>query len=628
MGSTDLIAWRIFVIAFLCVYFASICVAQTSDNPQPCQANAPASEKCNTQSLQPVKESVAVTGTFTPLPVDEIDRSVSVIDTRINPALYNHWTDYLQLDSSIDLQQRGPDGIQADLTIRGSTFEQTLVLLNGLRMNDVQTSHHDLDLPIPTDSLERIEVLRGAGSTFYGSDAVGGTINFITAPPAYSEFRLGAALGNFGINEESGSAVFVKEKVDEQLSVARDFSNGFIPDRDYRSLTLFSNSGLQTQLGQTLVMLGYGDKPFGADQFYGNYPSWERTKSWFAGLKQDFGSNTEFDLGYRRHTDEFVLVRDDPSLYENNHIDESWQTALRRKESLGLNSSIFFGGEGFHESIVSNNLGDHARSRGALYVDYDMRALRRLSLSLGAREEIFDSGQSEFSPTVAAGYWIRSGWKLKGSASRAFRLPTYTDLYYSDPANSGNPNLKPETAWSYEGGLVWDRGGRYKAEATVFERRDSNDIDYVRSASSNGPYQATNIASVDFTGVETSFGMRLPRQQQIEISYTGLYGAQNSLDGLESRYVFNYPVADAVIAWQGTLPGKIIARSRIGIASRYSQDPYAVWDAAVGREFQHLSAHLDFSNLTDTQYEEIQGVIMPGRSVIFGMDLFIRGKTH
>ncbi|MGO9573626.1 MAG: TonB-dependent receptor [Terriglobales bacterium] len=79
--------------------------------------------------------------------------------------LYTHWVDYLQLDPSIDLQERAPDGVQADLTVRGSTFEQALVLLNGLRMDDVQTSHHDLDLPLRTGALARIEVLPGAGST-------------------------------------------------------------------------------------------------------------------------------------------------------------------------------------------------------------------------------------------------------------------------------------------------------------------------------------------------------------------------------------------------------------------------------------------------------------------------------
>ncbi len=632
MENFDLGGFLRVVQALFVLSICALCAinAFSDTSKRNCSKDQAASEaKCGkSPKVEPRKESVVVTGTFAPVPVNEIDRSVSVIETRQSPLLYNHWTDYLQLDPSIDLQQRAPDGVQADFSIRGSTFAQTLVLLNGLRMNDVQSSHHDMDLPLPTDSLERIEILRGAGSTFYGSDAVGGTINFITGPPKYSEFHVGSAIGNFGVNQESASAAVVGDKLDEQLSVARDFSSGFRPDRDYRSLTVFSNSGVQTELGRTLVMFGYGDKPFGADQFYGNFNSWERTKSWFAGLKQDFGGKTEFDLGYRRHTDEFVLFRDDPAIYENNHIDESWQTALRRKESLGQNSTLFYGGEGFHESIASNNLGNHARSHGAVYVDYDMRALRHLSFSVGAREEIFDSGQTEFAPTVAAGYWIKSGWKLKGSASRAFRLPTYTDLYYSDPANLGDPNLKPETAWSYEGGLIWDQGGRYKAEVTVFERREKNDIDYVRSLSSNGPYQAMNINSINFTGVETSFGIRLPQHQQIDFSYTGLYGAQQALNGLESRYLFNYPVAEAVVAWQGTLPGKLIARSRVGVTSRYSRDPYGIWDADVGREFQHVAARLAFSNLSGTQYEEVQGVIMPGRSVIFGVDLYLRKKTR
>ena len=107
-----------------------------------------------------------------------------------------------------------------------------------------------------------------------------------------------------------------------------------------------------------------------------------------------------------------------------------------------------------------------------MYLDYDVRALKRFSFSLGAREEIFSSTHGEFNPTAAAGVWLKPSLKLKGSVSRAFRLPSYTDWDYSDPANFGNPKLGPESAWDYEGGLLWDRGNRWKAEVTVFERRD------------------------------------------------------------------------------------------------------------------------------------------------------------
>jgi iron complex outermembrane receptor protein len=584
-------------------------------------------KKLQNHPIAPRKESIVVTGTFEPLPVDGIDRSVSVIDTREAPLLYNHWVDYLQLDPSVDLEQRAPDGVQADLTIRGSTFEQTLVLLNGLRMNDVQTGHHDMDLPLPTEAIERIEVMHGAGSTFYGSDALAGSVNLITGAPKYSEFRMSAGVGNFGINQQSGSVALLAGRWDEQISAARDFSSGFMPDRDYRSVTIFSNSGLESGLGRTLVMLGYGDKPFGANQFYGDFDSWERTKSWFAGLKQDLGDRTEFDFGYRRHTDEFILLREDPSVYENHHADDSWQIAIRRKQPLGQNSTLFYGGEVFYDAIHSNNLGQHERSRGAIYLDYDMRAFGRFSFSAGARQEFYDAYSSQFTPTVSAGLWIKAGWKLKGSASRAFRLPSYTDLYYSDPDNLGNPNLRPETAWSYEGGLLWDRGGRYQAEITVFERREQNDIDYVRSAAAD-PWQATNLENVNFTGVETSLGIRLPRRQRLKFAYTGLHGAQQALDGLESKYVFNYPIDDGVVSWEGILPGHFIARTRVGVIDRYARDAYALWDLDLAREFSHGAARLGFSNLTDTQYQEIEGVAMPGRSVVFGLEFFLSKKSR
>ncbi len=570
-------------------------------------------------------ETVVVTGAFAPVSETEIDRSVTVIETADQDLLHNNWVDYLELSPSLDLRQRAPNDVQGDLSIRGSTFGQALVLLNGLRMDDVQSGHHDMDLPVPTELIQRLEILRGAGSTLYGSDAIAGSLNVITATPEHADLHLGAGVGNFGINQQSGSASLVWKKIDEQLDAERDFSSGFRADRDYRSVTLFSNTGVESPLGHSLLMFGYGDKPFGADQFYGPFNSWERTKSWFAGAKQDLGKNTEFDFGFRRHTDDFILLRDNPSVYENNHIDRSWQAGLRRHDQVSKNSALFYGAEGIHESIVSNNLGDHDRSRGAVYLDYDVRALKRFSFSLGAREEIFSSTHGEFNPTAAAGVWLKSSLKLKGSVSRAFRLPSYTDLYYSDPANIGNPNLRPEAAWDYEGGALWSPSARLKAEATVFERRDRDVIDYVRSSASS-PYMAENIQALNFTGVELSAEWRLAHGQRVQIAYTGLHGVQQSLNGLQTKYSFNYPTHDGVIAWNGHLPGKFIARTRIGVVDRYASDPYALWDAAVAREFGHVAAHLVLSNISDTQYEEIQGVIMPGRSVVFGLDFFLRGR--
>ena len=606
-------------LRFSRLFFSCILMAAVYLRAQDSSTGSTATKQ-QQQALPVQQETIVVTGTFSPVPETEIDRSVTVIETSELDLLYGNWVDYFALSPSIDLRQRALGDIQGDLSIRGSTFGQTLVLLNGLRMDDVQSAHHDMDLPLPSQSVGRIEVLRGAGSTLYGSDAMAGSVNLITGAPEHSDLHFGAGVGNFGVNQQSGSAFLAWKKVDTQLDAERDFSSGFCPDRGYRSLTVFSTTGAQTQLGRSLLMLGYGDKPYGADQFYGPFNSWERTKSWFAGLKQDLGHKTEFDFGFRRHTDEFVLFRNHPAVYENNHIEQSWQTDIRRHERLSQNSTLFYGAEGIHESITSNNLGDHERSRGAVYLDYDVRALKRFSFSAGAREEIFSATRGEFNPTVALGVWLKRGPKLKGSASRAFRLPSYTDLYYSDPANLGNPNLRPERAWDYEGGLLWT-GGRFKSEVTIFERRDRDVIDYVRSSTSL-PYMAENIQKFNFTGVEASIEVRPREDQRLQIAYTGLHGTQQMLNGLQTKYSFNYPTHDAVVAWNGHLPGKFIARTRIGVVDRYARNAYGVWDAAVAREFGHVAAHLVLSNLTDTQYEEIQGVIMPGRSLVFGLDFF------
>jgi len=584
-----------------------------------------------TQKIPPRQELVVVTGAFEPLPLDEADRAVTAFETRNQPLLFPSFIDYLLLEPSVDLRQRASDGIQCDVSIRGATFGQTLVLINGLRANDPQSGHHNLDQPLPMGALERIEVLRGTGSTLYGADAIGGAVNFITAAPAVSEFRTTIAFGNFGINQQSGAAAYSRRRFSEQLTFEREFSTGFMPDRDYRNLQTASNTHLKSGIGHTTLLLAYGDKPFGADQFYGNWNSWERTTGWFAGLSQDLGSKTQVSFGFRRHTDQFVLLRDHPEVYANHHASESWEYALRRHDKLATNATLSYGAEGYRDSIDSNNLGHHARNRGAVYANFDVRALRRFSFSVGAREEAYGSLRTNFNPSASAGYWLSSRLKLRASASRAFRLPTYTELYYSDPATRGNPNLHPESAWSYEVGLDWNSAGVLGGDVTVFHRRERYGIDYMQRSSADPLQYATNVQNLNFTGIETTLRLRLPHSQQVDFAYAGLHGNRDSSFGnLRSRYLFNYLSNNGSIGWQGSLPGKIMARTRLGVTERRGLDPYALWDAALTRTFGRVSPFVQFTNLTDTRYEEITvpaPVPMPGRTVVGGMNFVLRGSA-
>jgi iron complex outermembrane receptor protein len=563
-------------------------------------------------------DSIVVTGTAEPLAPEEVDRAVTLLPVGDNLLLTNTVMDFLRFEPSLDLQERGPNGIQSDISIRGGGYGQTLVLLNGQRLSDAQSGHHNLDLPVPIESVSRIEVLRGAGSTLYGSDAVGGVINIITAPQEATEFRLRTALGNFGVNQERGVLSTLYKGISEQLVFSRDFSSGFRTDRDYRNLSLASATYFDTPLGHSNVTLGYADKPFGADQFYGNYPSWEDTKTWFAGLEQDLGKRTQVDLAFRRHSDLFVLYRDRPEIYANHHEDETWQASLRRTEPLFSNGNLHYGFEGFHDSIVSNNLGTHARSRGAVYAEADFRALRRFSLTIGAREEVYRRFSGQFSPSVAGGVWLSPQWKLRASASRGFRIPTYTDLYYSDPANIGNPHLLPESAWNYEGGVDWNHSRKLKGSVTVFHRRETNGIDYIRATSADR-WQPVNFTRLQFAGVETSLTVHPAAAQQIDVAYTGLYGTQGALMGLQSKYVFNYPSASAMVSWRAGF-GNLLFRTRLGVLNRRARDPYALWDVYAGWNASRVRPFVQFTNISNTQYQEIAGIAMPGRAIVGGVE--------
>lgn len=571
------------------------------------------------------RDSVVVTGSFEPLPLEELDRSVRLFLTARYALISDSFEDFLQLDPSVDLQRRAPGGIQADVSIRGSTFGQTLILVNGLRVNDVQSGHHNLDVPLPLDAISRVEILKGSGSMLYGSDAVGGVVNVVTQRPEASEFRLRGALGNFGINEERGRAAYARRKFSESLFFERDFSTGFQPDRDYRNLSAASLTHISTALGSTDITLGGADKPFGADQFYGNYNSWERTKTWFGAIRQELGERTEASFAYRRHADLFVLYRDRPQVYTNRHTDSTEQVSLRRSDPLGSLWNLHYGFEGYHDAVESTNLGDRRRNRGAVYLGADARVLRRASIAFGLREEVYAGLAQQLSPSVAGGYWVSQHLKFRASASRAFRLPTYTDLYYHDPANLGSPDLKPEKAWNYEGGIEWNHGSSLRGDVTIFERRLRDGIDYIRNSPAD-IWRATNFSRLNFSGAEASITWQLPAGQSVDMRYTWLRGTELPDAGAQSKYVFNYPRHSAVISWQGPLGKDWLARTRLGLTQRIARDPYALWDFSVARARGSWRPFLGVTNLSGTAYQEIAGVAMPRRGVIGGVEWVAFGR--
>jgi outer membrane cobalamin receptor len=577
-----------------------------------------------------IAQSITVTTTLEPLPLAESDRSVNLISPRDQPLVSNSVVDLLRQDSSLNLQARAPNGVQADLSLRGTTFEQSLILLNGLRINDPETGHLNLDIPIPLDAVTRIDILHGSGSTFYGSDAIGGAVNLLTQPPSPGLTVVASAGGgSFHSIEQHLRASTTTGPIAEQLTAGRDTSDGFIPDRNYSSNALASETWLTSKPGTTDILLATSDRPYGANQFYGPYPSWERTKGWFASIQQQLGQKTAASFGYRRHTDLFVLFADQPAIYENNHITTSYEGALRRADNPAPNITLSYGLEADGDTIHSNSLGQHARNQGAGYVNLSLRALGRFSLSLGVRDEILTGNSSGndnvFSPSVAAAYTLTRTTRLRASAGHGFRLPTYVDLYYADPTTIGNPNLKPESSWSYEAGAEWTpTSSRLTLNAATFRLQQKNAIDYSKLILATDaltfaePWQAVNIQNLNITGAEATVRLRLTSNQQLQFSYTAAHAASPPPNIL-SEYAYNYAAQNALLGWTGNFR-QLTAHTQLNIVQKTTHTPYPLWDIALSRNTGHLRPYLRALNLSNTGYEEIPQVPLQGRTIMAGVE--------
>lgn len=572
-----------------------------------------------------VSEHIDVLTTVEPMPLSAADRSVNLLSLRDQPLLFNSVVDFVRLDPSANLQARGGNGVQTDLSLRGTTFEQTLVLLNGLRINDPETAHLNFDLPVPVEAVSRIDILHGSGSTFYGSDAIGGAVNLITSRPSASALYVKAGFGSFGGEEQHLRADFIHGAFAEQLSGSRDTSDGFIVDRGYHQNVLSSETWLKAKPGTTDILLAVSDRPYGANRFYGKYDSWERTKAWFGSVQQQLGPKTAVSLGYGRHTDLFVLFNKRPARYENNHKTEVWEGSIRRVDTPAKNATLSYGLETNFDSIQSNNLGRHGRNNGAGYANLSLSSLGRFSLTAGAREEVYGGG-NVFSPSAALAFAASHTLRLRASVGHGFRLPTYTDLYYSDPASVGNPALKPESAWSYDGGIDWLPGGRFQGSVGAFRLQQHNSIDYSKYAPTS-KWQARNIDDLNLTGAEASMQFRLTASQRVELGYTAITAAAPPA-GLISEYAYNYAAQNARFAWSAVLPQHIAARTEVAVVQRTGRTAYPLWDLSLARDTGRVRPYFRLTNSSNTGYQEIPNVPMQGRAIMAGIAYDWRRSTR
>ena len=167
-----------------------------------------------------------VLGSATPVPLAESQRSVEILPVKAESLAAESPQDFLREDSSVFLEERGAGGGQADLVLRGGSFEQTLVLLNGFRINDAQTSHHNLDLPVPLEAMDSIQVLEGAGSTLHGVDALSGVVDFLTAAPDHDSIFLRGGRGKLRVERGDAAGGSDARALERARDGGAEFFNG------------------------------------------------------------------------------------------------------------------------------------------------------------------------------------------------------------------------------------------------------------------------------------------------------------------------------------------------------------------------------------------------------------------
>lgn len=576
-------------------------------------------------------ETIVVTASRIPSGLSETSRSVSVMGPQeIATVPSRNAVGLLDYIPGVDLQSRGPRGsAQADVSIRGSTFEQTAVLIDGVRVNDPQTGHYKLELPITPNDIERIEVLRGQGSALHGPDAFGGVINIITRRPREKKVTVEGLWGEYGTGGGDVSVEYGSQDFGFRASMDRTRSDGYRFDTDFDTTTVFIKSTLYRPWGDNSLTLGGVDKEYGAYDFYTpgmDFPSKEWTRTRYASYAGSIDSGEviiEPKLFYRRHYDRYVLIRSNPAFYQNSHTTDTYGGGVQVSLPLGDRRKLAVGGELSGEEIDSTVLGDRDVTRSAVFAEIETPVIwDALVVNFGGRLDHYSTFGSQWSPAISGRVRLSNSSKLRFSAGRSFRVPTFTDLYYDSPANAGDPDLEPEEAWSYDIGFDYSpENSVVTGGVTVFLRDQKDLIDWIKKPPAAPKWTATNITSAQMSGIEVGTKIKGTDWLTISLDYTYLDSDVEIEGNYVSKYVLNHPMYHLQTGLTVVLPHDFVQSLRITYKDREGGDRYTVTDVRLSKDTSWGNIFVEATNLFNIDHEDIPGVPQPGRWVTSGVKL-------
>lgn len=570
------------------------------------------------------------------IPFNKRNRNIQIIQKEdIAKLPVRSINEVLSYIPGVDVRQRGPFGTQADISIDGGSFEQTLILINGVKLSDVQTAHHSMNIPVSLDAIERIEVLKGPAARIYGINALTGAINIITKTSSDTDLSVRVESGSGFASKEDGDgkgiyggasvqavANLSKGNTQNLISVGGHKSNG----QRYNSRTedikaFYQGKYTFDERNSMDVMAGYIHNEFGANGYYaapGDKESYEIVKTGIVSVGSAHQLHKNFylkpRLSYRGNKDDYRYFRNDLTKGRSQHESNVYTAELNSTLHTRI-GDFGFGLESRYEEIESTNLGDHNRYNHGVYAEYKTEAINKLLLNIGTYLNYNTQYGWQVFPGLDLGYAIDSHWKASLSVGSSQRIPSYTDLYLKQTGNIGNPALKSENAWQYELAMRYEKQNIY-VRGGVFYRNIENFIDWIRDNSSD-PYQPFNFGTNKTTGVNLSLGQvfTLSGSQRLkyDLSYNYLRPKEmRYAEDVISKYIVESLKHQALLRvlyqvdkLDFTLGGRWIKREL--------NDPYFITDLRVGYSLSRWNFYAEGNNLLNETYKEVAAVYLPKR---------------
>jgi iron complex outermembrane receptor protein len=592
-------------------------------------------------------EELIVTGSKAELTMAQTAKVVTVITkNEIARQPVESVSDLLKSIVGLDVRQRGPNGVLSGVAVRGGTFEQTAILLNGANLTNPQTGHYNLDLPLNLSDIERIEIIQGPSSLLYGAGAFSGGINIVTQKNSSTGLSLEAKGGGHKLVEVNAREAVKTGASGHSLSAGYASSEGYIQNSDYQIINALWESNFSINGNTSLdFQAGVNDKKYGANTFFSAaYPNqYDETRSLFAAIKASTGTKLKVtpQLYWNRHFDHFQLIR-------NSQIGENFH----RTDVSGLNLNIqyrwkagisSFGGEIRNENIISSNLGKDTIYNRKPYLLTDNRTnfsaffehsfvFERFTANLGllANYNTAFTDDAGLYPSINAAYRISSNWKVFASWNNAVRTPSFTDLYYKGATHEGNSDVRPEKSTSFELGVQYNHPV-VSASANGFYMKGINLIDWVKK-NAEDKWESRNLTDLDKTGFEANVTLNVARifpklsGTRLSLGYMYMHQTKES-SGWISNYVMDYlkykftaglfhPIYKNLSAdWHFRL------QDREGTYTKYIDpdhsvetpyEPFSIVDVKFNWKLNRTNIFLNINNLFDTSYFDLGNIPQPG----------------